>query len=326
MDTQTADCLRSWLVQEYPGPVQILFGVAEESDPVCNLVRELIKAHPELDAQLVICREQLGANAKVSTLVHLERLGKNEVLIVSDADVRVSPDFLGQIVAPLANSETGLVNCFYRLANPANLAMRWEAFLVNAEFWSQVLQAKALKPLDFALGAVMATTRQHLNTAGGFAALLDYLADDYQLGHRIAQTGARIAISPAGVDCWQAPVKWSDVWKHQLRWGRTIRVCQPGPYFLSIISNVTFWSVLFGVSSPALLPLAAGAIVFRAAAGFSIEEKMNGRGSWTSFWLGPLSDLLKAPIWLLSFLGNEVVWRGKRFRVSKGGKMIPREM
>jgi ceramide glucosyltransferase len=322
MDSQTADCLRSWLAQEYSGPVQVLFGVADEADPVCALVRDLIKAHPKLDAQLFICREALGANAKVSTLVQLERLAKNEILIVSDADVWVPPDFLGQIVAPLENAETGLVNCFYRLANPANLAMRWEAFLVNAEFWSQVLQAKALKPLDFALGAVMATSRKHLNAAGGFSALLDYLADDYQLGNRIARAGGSIELCATIVQCRQAPATWRNVWSHQIRWSRTIRFCQGAPYFMSIISNVTLWAALFLLSQPAKIwPLATGVIVLRSVLGFSMERKMNGRSSLNSFWLGPVSDLLKALIWLLSFLGNKVVWRGKQFRVMKGGKM-----
>lgn len=325
MDSQTAECLRSWFTQDYPGAVQILFGVADGNDPVCALVRDLIKAHPKHDAQLVICREQLGTNAKVSSLVQLERSARHEVIIVSDADVRVPPDFLSQMVAPLERAETGLVNCFYRLKNSSNLAMRWESFLVNAEFWSQVLQAQSLKPIDFALGAVMATTRKQLNAIGGFSGLLDYLADDYQLGHRIAQSGARIAISPVVVECWEAPVKWSQVWKHQLRWARTIRVCQPGPYFMSIISNCTLWAVLFLASNPILTwPVAAGAVAIRAVLGFSIDRKMTGRGSVLSLWMGPVSDLLKSLIWLLSFLGNEVIWRGKRFRVLKGGKMALR--
>jgi ceramide glucosyltransferase len=142
----------------------------------------------------------------------------------------------------------------------------------------------------------------------------------------IAQNGARIAISPVVVECWEAPVTWIQVWKHQLRWARTIRVCQPGPYFMSIISNCTLWAVLFLASNPLLTwPLAAGAVAVRAVLGYSIESKMTGRGSFSSVWMGPVSDLLKALIWLLSFLGNEVIWRGKRFRVLKGGKMVLRE-
>ena len=186
-DEHTADSLHSWLAQKYRGPVQVLFGVAEEDDPVCHIVRALLKEFPKADAELILTGEALGANAKVSTLVQLARRAKHELIAVSDADVRVPEDFLAQAVAPLRDSGTGLVNCFYRLANPTTLAMRIEAVAINADFWSQVLQSNTLKPQDFALGAVMITRRELLAKIGGFESLLDYLADDYQLGHRCAK-------------------------------------------------------------------------------------------------------------------------------------------
>ena len=120
------------------------------NDPVCKIVRELIAQNPGRDAQLVVCDRLSGANAKVAKLVQLEKLAKHDLILVSDADVRVPPDFLANIVAPLRDPKTGLVNCFYRLANPATTAMQWEAVAINADFWSQVLQAASLKPLDFA--------------------------------------------------------------------------------------------------------------------------------------------------------------------------------
>src|SRR6185436_8492557 len=146
-------------------------------------------------------------------------------------------------------------NCFYRLANPTTLAMHCEALAINADFWSQVLQAQSLKPLDFALGAVMATRRQQLEQIGGFRALINCLADDYQLANRIARHGHRIALSPVVVDCWETPMKWAAVWKHQLRWGRTIRVCQPAPYFFSLLSNATLWPLLWLAAHPGPLTL-----------------------------------------------------------------------
>ena len=190
-DAATEDCLRSWFAQQYAGPTQILFGVAAAEDPVCGVVRKLLQEFPGRDAQLVVCGPLLGANAKVSKLVELERMAKHEIVIVSDADVRVPPDLLANMVAPLgpAGQSCGLVCCFYRLANPTTLAMQWEAIAINADFWSQVLQSRSLKPMDFALGAVMATRRQQLREIGGFAALVDCLADDYQLGNRLAHLG-----------------------------------------------------------------------------------------------------------------------------------------
>ena len=244
-DAETSECLQSWLQQDYSGPVQVLFGVASADDPVCEVVRQLIAAHPQCDARLVLCSESPGPNAKVSTLIQLERLVGHDVVIISDADVRVPPDLLSNLVTPLREPKVGLVNCFYRLANPGTLAMRWEALCVNADFWSQVLQARSLKPLNFALGAVMAVKRQALQQVGGFTALADYLADDYQLGHLIAARGWGIELCPVVVECWEPPMTWRRVWGHQLRWARTIRVCQPWPYFFSILSNATLWPMLW---------------------------------------------------------------------------------
>src|SRR5262245_29135961 len=161
-DAETFRCLESWLTQDYPAPVQVLFGVDSAEDSVCELVQALLTACPRCDAQLVVCNEALGPNAKVSTLIQLQRHAKHDVIVVSDADVRVPADFLANAVAPLHDSGVGLVNCFYRLANPSTLPMQWEAIAINSDFWSQVLQACSLKPMDFALGAVMGTTRGHL--------------------------------------------------------------------------------------------------------------------------------------------------------------------
>ena len=226
-DETTAASLESWFNQNDAGQIQILFGVADANDPVCKIVQELLQENPGCDAQLIICAENLGANAKVSTLVQLEKFAKHDLILISDADVRVPSDFLANFAAPLRDSKTALVNCFYRLANPTTTAMQWEAVAVNADFWSMVLQSQSLKPLDFALGAAILMRRDALAEIGGFKSLTNCLADDYQLGHRIFKNGHRIALSPVVVECWDAPMNWRGVWNHQLRWARTIRACQP---------------------------------------------------------------------------------------------------
>lgn len=348
LDAETAACLESWLRQDYPGAVQILFGVASAADPVCELVRKLLTHHPARDAQLVVCPEVLGPNAKVSTLIQLERRIQHEVVVISDADVRVPPDLLRQVAAPLHDSAVGLINCFYRLANPSTLAMRWEAVAINADFWSQVLQSRSLKPLDFALGAVMATTRSHLERMGGFAPLVGYLADDYQFGQRLAQAGARIELCPVVVECWSAPLGWRAVWAHQLRWARTIRVCQPAPYFFSILGNATLWPLLWLLCDPhvgvrAWLNLAtdgsgrtawlwekphwasvgfALCVAVRVLTALHLEARLTRSTRHLPFgWLVPVKDLLQFLIWAQSFVGNRVRWRGEVLQVRRGGRM-----
>lgn len=323
-DAETAKCLRSWMEQDYPAPVQILFGVASAEDPACEVVRRVIAAHPKADAQLVICAENLGPNPKVSTLIQLERIVKNEVVMVSDADVFVPSDFLSQVVRPLQEPDVGLVNCFYRLEGATNLAMRWESFAVNADFWSQVLQAQMLKPINFAMGAVMVTRRTQLEAIGGSSALVNYLADDYQLGNRIAQSGARIAICPVVVDCLSAPMTPAEVWAHQTRWARTIRVCQPAHYFFSILSNATLWPLLWLAFTPRLsiLTAVAACLCVRMAMGAWCEGKLARRMDAISIWMGPVKDLLQVLIWSSAFVGNHITWRGQRFQVLHGGKLV----
>ena len=361
-DSTTKENLRSWFAQNYSGEAQILFGVAAETDPVCEIVRELQKEFPTSDAQLIVCPESPGANAKVSKLIQLLRAAKHEIIVVSDADVRVPQDFLANAVAPLREEgragsplpaaaaddgahgvtrpTVGLVNCFYRFANPATLAMQWEAVATNADFWSQVLQSRSLKPMDFAMGAVMVTRRKQVQEIGGFEAIVNCLADDYQLGNRIAKKGYRIELSPVVVECWDPPKGWRNVWKHQVRWARTIRVCQPVPYFFSIVSNVTLWAMvavcwntlmnsetawmnLFAIDfSPFDMWFAVGALATRTFLAIDLQRRLERNWSRAIyFWLVPVKDLLQALVWLLAFAGNKIEWRGEEYRLRRDGTL-----
>lgn len=328
-DDTTVASLESWLAQNYSGQIQILFGVADAGDPVCRLVVELLKKYPHLDTQLIVCDEVLGANAKVSTLVQLEHSASHGLILISDADVRVPPDFLANFVAPLRDDEFALVNCFYRLANPVTTAMRWEALAINADFWSQVLQSQTLKPLDFALGAAILMRRKSLEAIGGFNSLVDCLADDFQLGNRIAKTGRRIALSPVVVECWDSPMDWRQVWKHQLRWARTIRVCQPLPYFFSILSNATLWPLAWALVSLATTeslcgPITALALVLaRCCLARELQLRFTpDRRLVSPFGLAPLKDLLQAAIWFCAYAGNTVEWRGQKMKLRRDGTLV----
>jgi ceramide glucosyltransferase len=203
--------------------------------------------------------------------------------------------------------------------------MSWEAVAINADFWSQVLQSQSLKPLDFALGAVMAVRRQSLLAIGGFRGLADCLADDYQLGNRIARQGRRIILCPVVVKCLSSPMGWVAVWKHQLRWARTIRVCQPAPYFLSILSNATLWPLLWLAVRPNKLSLAAAICCLMVRVGSALDLQHRLTRSWQHLfrgWLAPFKDLLQVGIWLLAFAGNRVEWRGERLILQPDGTLV----
>ena len=327
-DETTAASLESWLKQNYAGPLEILFGVADANDPVCVIVHDLLAKNPNPNAQLVVCHNLTGTNAKAAKLAQLEKLAHYDLILISDADVRVPLDLLASFIAPLRDVKTALVNCFYRLANPTSTAMRWEAIAINADFWSQVLQSATLKPLDFALGAAILVRRKALGEIGGFQALADSLADDYQLGHRIAKNGHHIALCPVVVDCWDAPMNWSQVWKHQLRWARTVRVCQPLPYFFSLLANATLWPLLWLLVSLATTlticaPLTALAfLLIRIGLAQNLQRRFTPERKLVSpAWLVPVKDLLQVALWFSAFAGNKVEWRGRVMKLRRDGTL-----
>lgn len=334
-------CLRSWLGQDHAGPLQFLFVVADEADPVVPLVRRLIAEHPHRDARLLVCPARVGANAKVSKLAQAEGAILHGLVLVSDADVLAPPDLVSQMVLPLEDPGVGLVHCFYRLANPANAAMEWEATAVNADFWSQVLQSRTLAPMDFALGASMLMRRTALEGIGGFRAVADHLADDFQIGHRIASAGGRIELCPVVVECLDSSTGWRAIWTHQVRWNRTIRVCRPAPYAASILANATLWNTLAAMTAwwhPALPPGARGAwvglfmglVIARSAMAQALAWRLaalpgrRGRRDDTFvFGMAAARDLLGAAVWVAALCGDRVHWRGIDYRVDREGRLTP---
>ncbi|MGB9602281.1 MAG: glycosyltransferase [Limisphaerales bacterium] len=324
-DEFTAGCLRSWLNQDYKGRMQIIFAVDSKDDPASKICSELLREFPDVDAQLVVCNGRYGSNAKVSKLVEITPLIKHQIVIVSDADVLASKDLISGSMALFEKENIGLVCCFYTLANPQTLAMKWEAVAINADFWSQVLQAKSLKPINFALGAVMMIRKAALEKIGGFKAVVDKLADDYWLGRLISENGYEVELSPIVVECFHPPTYWRDTFAHQLRWGRTIRVCEPIRYFFSILSNLTLWAVLCLIANPS--PYGIGffalAIFTRCSTGAIYQKRLTqSSGKFYQVIMPPIKDLIHFIIWVLSFAGNTVEWRGKRYRVTKDGRML----
>jgi ceramide glucosyltransferase len=178
----------------------------------------------------------------------------------------------------------------------------------------------------------MALHRETLSSVGGFEAFADQLADDFQLGHRIVRQGGEIKLSPVVVECWESPRDWREVWRHQLRWARTIRVCRPLPYFFSILANGTLWPLLWlAASGPWSAGWSAwswtagiGCLLIRAGTAWDQQRRLGGgSGHRAPWWMPWFKDLAQLPLWAAAFLGNTVEWRGERYRVSRDGRLIP---
>jgi ceramide glucosyltransferase len=320
------ECLASFLTQRYQ-PYQVLFGVRDPDDPVVALLGELQETHPRCQAEIVICPADLGINPKISTLRQLMPRARYELLVIADGDVKVGPDYLAQVAAAFREPGVGLVSCPYRAGPSRTLGAACEALTIAADFMPSVAVAAAVEGIRFALGATMALTRQALGAIGGFAPLADFLADDYQLGFKVAQAGLQVKILPYVVETNDPEMSFSAYLAHQLRWARTYRVCRPGGYLAYGITHALVLSLVILLAA-GLAPWAWGAVAATlalrlAVAGFSERLCLRGELRPWAFALLPLKDLLAFGLWLSSFLGNRVTWGGHPFRVTREGKLAP---
>ncbi len=230
--------------QDYP-QFQLVFGVNDPGDPAVEVVRKLQAKYPNLSIDLVVCDRVLGANIKVSNLVQMLPAARHELLLVNDSDIRVPSDYLRKVITPLADASVGLVTCLYRAVACPTLGSRLEALGISTDFVPGVLCARFLeKGLHFGLGSTLAFRRSDLEAIGGFEALLDYLADDYELGRRIAATGKRVELSAATVDTFLPAYTLRQFFRHQLRWSRTIRDARRWGYTGLLFTFGLPWALL----------------------------------------------------------------------------------
>lgn len=317
--------LASFCRQDYP-EYQIIFGVTDPSDPAVEIVRRVRRDFPDRDIVLSI-GERPGTNRKVANLCHMIEHAKHPVLALSDADVRVRPDYLRQAVAPLADWQVGLASCLYRGRGFHGLPSVIESLLINTDFIPMVLAAH-LTGERYALGAAMTFKREALDAIGGFPRLADFLADDNRLGTRIRSAGYGLVLLPYVVETVLDSTTLGDVWRHQVRWARTYRVCRPVGWFCSIITHTVLWGSA-ALAATAGSPL--GWTIFLAAVGTRLAtlrvvmRLLGERDTPRHLWMVPLKDLGSSAVWLASWLGLDVVWSGERLRVRRDGRLVSLE-
>ena len=316
-DPRFYEAILSHAAQDYP-EFEILFGVADPSDPAIEDIERLRREFPQRRISLHVV-STTAPNAKAGVLAELTRHARFPVLLVSDSDIRVEPGYLRAVTAPLEDAEVGLVTCLYR-ARAASWPSRAEALGIATEFAPSVLVARMLGQAEFALGSTMVFRAEVLRQAGGFEAIADFLADDYQLGCHIHRLGYRIAFAPEVVETNLGAESWAQTWKHQVRWSRTIRVSRPQGYFGYVVTHATLW---------ALVAFAAGqwwagtaALGLRLIAGVWIGAGiLKDRRVPADAWLIPLRDLFGFAVWLAGSVGKTVEWRGEKLRLSADGKI-----
>ncbi len=318
-DPHFYEAIRSHALQDYP-QYEILFGIGRPDDPAVDDIRRLIAEFPERQIRLIVTSTKMP-NAKVGVLADLAAQARHALILINDSDIAAEPGYLRQVTALLDEPRAGLVTCLYR-AQSENRPGQWEALGVATEFAPSVLVARMLGSVEFALGSTMLLRAEDLRRIGGFAAIGDYLADDYQLGRRIRALGLRVVFAPAIVETHLGGATWAEVWRHQLRWSRGIRVSRPGGYFGYLITHATFWS-LAAIAAGAW-PAGVAALATRLLAGIWVGSGVlrDPAALRRAYWI-PFRDLWGFAVWVCGLCGNRVEWRGTRMRLSPDGKILP---
>jgi ceramide glucosyltransferase len=321
-DPEMYESFRSHCLQDYP-EYEIIFGVSDANDPAIQLVQQLKAEFPQRPIRLMVCPERLGSNTKVSNLAQMARQARHEYIIVNDSDIRVEPDYLRRVLAPLTDSEVGLVTCLYRGIANATLGSRLESLGISTDFAAGVLVAQTVENgILFGLGSTLAFRRRDLQAIGGFEALVDYLADDYQIGSRIAALGLKVKLSDIVVDTFLPRYTFRGFFDHQLRWARTVRDSRFWGY---VGLGLTFglpWALLALIFSRgaawAWALLACTAVMRFAVAIVFGKYVLKDRQAMRSLALIPVRDLVAMLVWIVSFAGHRIVWRGDHFSLQNG--------
>ncbi|MGD0499365.1 MAG: bacteriohopanetetrol glucosamine biosynthesis glycosyltransferase HpnI [Bryobacteraceae bacterium] len=315
-DPHFYEAIRSHAAQDYPD-FEILFGVSDPRDPALEDIARLQREFPLRNIEAVVVSTQ-AANAKVGVLAELARRARHPWLLVNDSDIRVETGYLRAVAAPLADPAVGLVTCLYR-GRAESWPARMEALGIATEFAPSVMVARLLGQAEFALGSTMALRADALRAAGGFEALADYLADDYQLGKRIAQTGRRIEFAPVVVETDLGAASLAETWRHQVRWSRTIRVSRPGGYYGCVVTHATFWAIVAFAAGQWWI--GAAALVVRMTAGALGGIVLQDRYVPGALWLVPFRDLFGFAVWLGGAFGDTIYWRGRKLKLLAGGRI-----
>ena len=318
--------LGSFYSQDYPGPIQVVFGVQDPGDGAVAVVEQLRKTQTGCDLDLVIETKVHGLNRKVSNLVNMAPRIRHDVVVLADSDMRVERDYLSRVTAALDEPGVGAVTCLYYGVPVAGMWSSLSALAINAHFLPGVVFGSALGLARPCFGSTLALRRQTLGEIGGFIAFVDCLADDYAMGAALRASGHTISIPSFAIAhmCTEASAR--DFWRHELRWARTIKSIDPLGYAGSILAHPLPWALiaaLLGAGSTAFLPAIAIAL---ASIGCRMTLLRQVERVYAlppqAYWLVPARDLWSFILFVVSFFGRDVSWKGHRYRMVAGGSWV----
>jgi len=320
LDPNTREAFVSQFTQAYP-QFEILFGARDAADPAADEVRRLQQEFPQAPLRLIIGGEDTP-NAKVGILAGLARHARYPLRVVNDSDIKVGPDYLSRVTAPLRDPGIGVVTCLYRV-KAHNLPAAWEALGIMTDFMPSTLVAQLIGVREFGLGSTLAFRAADLEQVGGFASLAAYLADDYQLAKRITALGKRALLSTYVVETSLGDATWKGIWLHQLRWARTIRLTKGAGHLGLPITHAGLWAAIALAGGPASFLPAIVLLSLRILSAFLSGAFVLRSSLAACFcWLSPVWDLYSFSIWIASYAGKTVRWRDRTLQVNPDGRII----
>ena len=319
-DDSTESNLRSLFRQNY-GNFEVLLGVHEASDPAAEIGCSIMSEFPGVPARLVITGKPLVPNAKVWSLSALAREARNEILVMADSDVHLPEDACTTLVEELSRPDVALVSCPYR-AIGASPWSRLQALGLNTEFVPEILTAVFLRECDFAIGCTVATRRRDLEAIGGLESMGSYLAEDFVMGQRMAQSGRRVLLSRVMVDHHIGGADFASCWRHRMRWTRSTRRSRRGGYAGEIFTKTLMVAGIAFALRRETAPFVAAAVAARVAVVCAAATVFPDGARAGFYWLLlPLEDVLSFSAWVAGFFGETVGWRGRALRLDAEGRI-----
>jgi ceramide glucosyltransferase len=317
LDLDLESNLRTFFEQDYPS-FEILFAVRSERDPALQVVLRLQKEYSKIPSRLVITGEPPYPNAKVFSLERMMAAAANDLLVMSDSDIRATPDLLRTAAAEFQDVRLGVATCPYRAVPGRSFWSRLEATGMNTDFWGGALVARMLEGMRFAVGPTIVARRHVLQSIGGFGRLKDYLAEDFVMGKFAADAGHGVILSSYVIEHHIGSASFSENMAHRLRWARSTRRSRPAGYVGQLFTMPIPLALIVCALSPAWWPVLPVALAVRALAAYMVSARvLRARLNWA---LLPIEDLMGFFFWMAGFFGNTISWRGRRYRLFADGR------
>ncbi len=318
-----AECLTSFCVQDYGAPVQIVFGLHDGADQALPVAQRVKSRLPDADMAIAVDGASHGTNAKVTNLINMQRAAAHDILIAADSDILVPPDYLRNVVALLQKPGAGAVTVLYTGEAEGPVWSKFASLGINTHFLPNVLVGLALGLAKPCFGSTIALRRKTLEAIGGFEAFANQLADDYAIGAAVRKMGLSVEIGATSVAHVCHEESFLDLFRHQLRWARTVRSIDLPGYLGSFVAHPFALAVLGAAAgNGACLALAALAVGLRISVCMAVERSFKlGR---QDYWLLPAADLLAFAVFVWSLCGTGISWKRASYDVLADGTLVNR--